>query len=188
LSRVYPRRRELEHALAAGKRAVQINPSNALAQSNYSLALKEAQRRSDATAAAQAAADISSQVPRFPFNLSILDLLQGNYARGWTGFESRWNGSAELKGAHPPFPVPRWNGEPVRGKTLLLWGEQGFGDAIQFSRFVAMLASRSRRRAARSCGPHSGRCSHFGSAWRPKQSNALRTTARCPSSTITTRC
>jgi hypothetical protein len=36
--------------------------------------------------------------------------------------------------------VPRWNGETLRGKTLLLWGEQGFGDAIQFCRFVPQLA------------------------------------------------
>jgi tetratricopeptide (TPR) repeat protein len=140
LSRVYPRRRELEHAIAAGKRAVQIAPSNALAQSNYGLALKEAQRWSDARAAAQAAADLEPHTPRFMFNLSILDLAQGNYARGWPGFESRWEGSSELNGSYPRFTVPRWNGEPLRGKTLLLWGEQGFGDALQFCRFVPLLA------------------------------------------------
>jgi Flp pilus assembly protein TadD len=140
LARVYPRRLELEHALAAGKRAVQINPSNALAQSNYSLALKEAQRWNDATVAAKTAADLAPDNPRLPFDLSILDLLQGNYARGWAGFESRWEGSTELSGLHPRFAVPRWNSESLRGKTLLLWGEQGFGDALQFSRFVPMLA------------------------------------------------
>jgi Flp pilus assembly protein TadD len=140
LARVYPRRFELEHALAAGKRAVQINPSNALAQSNYSLALKEAQRWNDATAAAKLAMDLAPDNPRLPFNLSVLDLLQGNYARGWANFESRWEGSTELSGLYPRFPVPRWTGESLRGKTLLLWGEQGFGDALQFSRFVPMLA------------------------------------------------
>jgi hypothetical protein len=140
LSRVYPRRRELEHALAAGKRSVQIDPSNALALSNYSLTLKEAQRWDEATATAQAAAENAPQLSRFPFNLSILDLLQGNYARGWANFESRWDGSSELRDSHPNFSVPRWNGEALRGKTLLLWGEQGFGDVLQFSRFVPMLA------------------------------------------------
>ncbi|MDN7180799.1 hypothetical protein M0D69_22950 [Caballeronia sp. SEWSISQ10-4 2] len=66
----------------AGKRSVEIGPANALALSNYSLALKEAQRWQDATEAAKAAADIAPQFPRFPFNLSLLDLVQGNYARG----------------------------------------------------------------------------------------------------------
>ena len=95
---MYPQRCELEHALAAGKRAVQIDASNALAQSNYSLALKEAQRWSDATAAALVAAETAPQMPRFPFNLSLLDLLQRNYPRGWTNFETRWDGSNELGG------------------------------------------------------------------------------------------
>jgi len=142
LTRMYPRRRELEHALAAGKRAVQIDPANALALSNYSLALKEAQRWEEATEAAKAAADIAPQMARLPFNLSILDLVQGNYARGWANFEARWDGSSELRNSYPEFNVPRWNGESLKGKTLLLWGEQGFGDALQFSRFVPMLAKK----------------------------------------------
>jgi hypothetical protein len=139
---VYPRRRELERALAAGKRAVEINPSNALALSNYSLALKEAQRWPEATEAASTAAEVSPGTPRLPFNLSILDLVQGNYARGWANFETRWEGASELRDSHPNFEAPRWNGESLRDKTLLLWGEQGFGDALQFSRFVPMLAKK----------------------------------------------
>ena len=140
LSRIYPRRLDLARAIAAGERAVQIDPSNALAQSNYSLALKEAQRWDAATGAATAAAEASPHAPRFPFNQSLLDLLQRNYTRGWAGFEARWEGSSELANAQPNLPVPRWNGEALRGKTLLLWGEQGFGDALQFCRFVPMLA------------------------------------------------
>lgn len=140
LCRIYPRRRELEHALAAGKRAVQLDPSNVSALSNYSLTLKEAQRWTEATEHAQAAANNAPTIARFPFNLSILDLVQGNYARGWENFESRWNGSGELRNTHPTFTVPRWDGEPLRGKTVLLWGEQGFGDVLQFCRFVPMLA------------------------------------------------
>ncbi|SAL16792.1 TPR repeat-containing protein [Caballeronia sordidicola] len=142
LARMYPRRWELEHALAAGKRAVQIDSSNALALSNYSLALKEAQRWEESTAVAESAVNVAPHMARLPFNLSILDLLQGNYARGWANFESRWDGSGELVNSHPKFNVPRWNGESLKGKTLLLWGEQGFGDALQFSRFVPMLAKK----------------------------------------------
>ena len=142
LTRVYPRHLDLEHALAAGKRAVELNPSNALALSNYSLALKEAQRWPEATEAAKSAAEISPGMARLPFNLSILDLVQGNYARGWANFETRWNGSSELRNSHPNFTMPRWNGESLRDKTLLLWGEQGFGDALQFSRFLPMLAKK----------------------------------------------
>jgi len=142
LSRIYPRRWELDRALSAGKRAIEIDPSNALAQSNYSLVLKEAQRWPEATETAEAAVNIAPGMPRFPFNLSILDLVRGNYARGWANLESRWDGSNELLSSHPNFAVPRWNGEALRGKTLFLWGEQGFGDALQFCRFVPMLAKK----------------------------------------------
>ncbi|WP_213780173.1 tetratricopeptide repeat protein [Caballeronia sp. dw_276] len=142
LTRMYPRRWELEHALVAGKRATQIDPSNALALSNYSLALKEAQRWKESTEAATAAVDLAPHMTRLPFNLSILDLVQGNYARGWANFETRWDGSSELRNSHPKFNTPRWNGESLKGKTLLLWGEQGFGDALQFSRFLPMLAKK----------------------------------------------
>jgi tetratricopeptide (TPR) repeat protein len=142
LTRIYPRHWELERALAAGQHAEQIDPSNALALSNYSLALKEGQRWEEATATAKAAAEIAPQMARLPFNLSILDLVQGNYARGWANFEARWDGSGELRDSHPKFNAPRWNGESLKGKTLLLWGEQGFGDALQFSRFVPVLAKK----------------------------------------------
>lgn len=140
LTRFYPRRFELEHALAAGKRAAHINPSHGLALSNYSLALKEAQRWTEATDVNLAAIETAPDLPRFLFNLSILDLLQRNYARGWENFEHRWIGSDELAGVGPKFASPQWKGESLRSKTLMLWGEQGFGDVLQFSRFVPMLA------------------------------------------------
>jgi tetratricopeptide (TPR) repeat protein len=140
LCRVHLRRFDLEAAIHAGERATFLSPSNALALSNYSLVLKEAQRWDDATLAAQAAITADPKADRYQFNLSILDLVQGNYSRGWAGFETRWHGSSELRDAYPAFNAPRWSGESLHNKTLLLWGEQGFGDAIQFCRFVVPLA------------------------------------------------
>jgi Tfp pilus assembly protein PilF len=40
------------------------------------------------------------------------------------------------------FAQPRWMGEPVAGKTLLLYAEQGFGDTLQFCRYAALAAAR----------------------------------------------
>jgi tetratricopeptide (TPR) repeat protein len=188
LSRVYPRHRELERALAAGKRSVEINPSNSLALSNYSLALKEAQRWPEATEAAETAVNIAPGMPRLPFNLSILDLVQGNYARGWANFESRWDGSSELRNSHPDFPVPRWNGEALRGKTLLLWGEQGFGDALQFSRFVPMLAKKVHAQGGTLVWAAFKAVHPLMARMAPKGSNACRTTGRCPRLTSISRC
>ncbi|EGD06476.1 TPR repeat-containing protein, partial [Burkholderia sp. TJI49] len=49
----------------------------------------------------------------------------------------------------PALPGPRWQGEPLKDKTLLLWGEQGLGDVLQFCRFVAPLAERVHREGGR---------------------------------------
>jgi hypothetical protein len=69
-------------------------------------------------------------------------LAAGDFARGLAHYESRL-----LKGKQvcPPSPAPRWNGEDLTDKTLLVQGEQGFGDLFQFCRFVPELNKRGAR-------------------------------------------
>ena len=47
------------------------------------------------------------------------------------------------------MPSPTWRGEPLTGKTLLVWGEQGMGDVLQFSRYIPLLAERVHREGGR---------------------------------------
>jgi hypothetical protein len=72
------------------------------------------------------------------FNLAVCLLLQGNYQQGWPAYEDRWT-FAHLKGTLPQLPQPRWSGQDLSGKTILVIGEQGLGDTIQFARFVLNL-------------------------------------------------
>ena len=72
------------------------------------------------------------------FNRAVALLLQGNYAEGWTAYESRWQ-FEHLNGLLPNLPKPRWTGQDLKGKTILVIGEQGLGDTIQFARFVIDL-------------------------------------------------
>ena len=72
------------------------------------------------------------------FNLAVAYLLQGDYARGWPQYETRWS-YEHLAGTQPEFPQPRWRGEDIQGRTLLVVGEQGHGDNIQFVRFLYNL-------------------------------------------------
>ncbi len=66
-------------------------------------------------------------------------LLNGDYREGW--HENRWRwGTGSLKGAKRHQLIPEWRGQSLTGKTILLWDEQGFGDAIQFVRFVPWAA------------------------------------------------
>jgi tetratricopeptide (TPR) repeat protein len=76
-------------------------------------------------------------------NLALTLLLQGNYLEGFQEFDWRW----KLKNFYHIAGVqaPLWRGEPLEGKTILLHAEQGFGDTLQFLRYVPMVASRGAR-------------------------------------------
>jgi hypothetical protein len=69
--------------------------------------------------------------------------LQGNFENGLKLYESRWNSKivSEEIGGKRLFDKPTWLGvEPLQDKTILLYGEQGLGDFIQFCRYVKLVA------------------------------------------------
>ncbi|VWB79502.1 TPR repeat-containing protein [Burkholderia lata] len=140
---------DLDGALACAARLVELAPDNALAMNNVALAMKEAQRWDDAERYAARACELAPGDASYRFNLAIVQLVRGNLAAGWRGHEARWDGAGELRGRRPVLPGPRWQGEPLAGKTLLVWGEQGLGDVLQFCRFVAPLAERVHREGGR---------------------------------------
>jgi tetratricopeptide (TPR) repeat protein len=142
LANVYRMKLDLPRSLEAGARAVQCAPDNALAHNNYALTLREAQRWEDAAQAAATAHSLAPGDPSMRSNLAMLELMRGNYAQGWPLHEARWDGSIELGGTRPAMPAPVWRGEPLARKTLLVWGEQGMGDVLQFCRYIPMLAKR----------------------------------------------
>ncbi|WNC89672.1 hypothetical protein RI103_18675 [Paraburkholderia sp. FT54] len=149
LTHAYRTNMDLPRALEAGANAVQRAPHSPLAHNNYALTLREAQRWDDAAQAAQTACALAPNNATMRSNLSMLQLLRADYAHGWASHEARWDGSSELGGNRPAMPAPLWHGEPLAGKTLLAWGEQGMGDLLQFCRYVPMLAERVHREGGR---------------------------------------
>jgi tetratricopeptide (TPR) repeat protein len=79
------------------------------------------------------------------WNLSFLHLVAGNFEAGWTEREVRWK--TQMRPAHyPNFSQPRWLGEvDIDGKTILIHADEGFGDTLQFARYLPMLAARGAR-------------------------------------------
>ncbi len=75
-------------------------------------------------------------------NLGVIHLLLGNYHVGWPEYRWRW----QMPGAiRPQVAAPLWQGEPLQGKTILLYPEQGRGDAIQFVRMTKVLSDSGAR-------------------------------------------
>lgn len=76
------------------------------------------------------------------FNEANCRLLLGDTARGWDKYEWRWQ-TRQMRKARRDFPQPLWNGEDtIAGKTILLHAEQGFGDTLQFCRYVALVSGK----------------------------------------------
>lgn len=73
------------------------------------------------------------------FSLALSLLLSGNYEKGWRAYDAR----LQLKENHDDYPylgrLPMWNGKAFPGKTLLVQSEQGFGDILQFVRFLPLV-------------------------------------------------
>ncbi|WP_404841730.1 hypothetical protein [Burkholderia cepacia] len=137
-------RLDLDGALDAATQAYALAPESPLVANNTATVLKEAGQWDAAEAYARRAIDLAPDNATYRHNLSLLQLARGDFASGWRNYEARWVGSGELRGRLPAFAKPRWRGESLAGKTLLVWGEQGLGDVLQFSRYVPQLAERVR--------------------------------------------
>ncbi len=136
----YRRHFNIDAAVAAGQRACDLAPSNALGLMNLAAALREAGRWDEARKATRQAVAVQPENVMCRFALFSLKLLDGKY--DWSDYELRWEGVSEHPMKRPDFPYPTWQGESLTGKTLFLWGEQGLGDVFQFCRYVPLLAGR----------------------------------------------
>lgn len=77
------------------------------------------------------------------WNMALVLLLRGDFDAGWRAYEARWRWD-EFDFPARNFPQPRWQGEPLKGRSILVYAEQGFGDTIQFCRLVMQLLSQTR--------------------------------------------
>ena len=72
-------------------------------------------------------------------NLGVIHLYQGNFKEGWREYDYRWQCAEAIQ---HPYKQPKWRGELLEGKTVLLYCEQGLGDTIHFVRFAKELKDR----------------------------------------------
>ena len=137
LLRVQGRLDEAEDLL---RRAVALRPKDADAWHNLAAALAAQGRLAagEAEWCCRRALSLDPGHAEARYTLGTVQLLGGRMPEGFAGLEWRWRRRGFV--APRAFDLPRWDGSPLAGRTLLLHAEQGFGDTIQMLRFVPALA------------------------------------------------
>jgi len=127
-------------ALSSYDRAIALKPDDAVAYRNRGTVLGDLGRFEEALRSYDRAIELEPDFPEAYRSQGICHLAMGNYEIGWEMYEWRWYVVAprhDLRG-HP------WLGDsPIDGKTILVHAEQGFGDSLQFCRYIPLLAARA---------------------------------------------
>jgi tetratricopeptide (TPR) repeat protein len=131
-----------ELALASFNQAGALDPTSAQTCFNRGAMLEKLRDFAGAIASYNLAIARQPGFADACFNVALTSLRVGDFSTGWTQYEWRWrthNGPIALLGRD--FRQPLWlGGQDIAGKTILLYGEQGLGDSLQFCRYATLVA------------------------------------------------
>jgi tetratricopeptide (TPR) repeat protein len=130
-----------DEALASYDRALAANPNFGQALLNRGVGLQELRRFDEAIATYARALALQPDYAEVHFNEAICRLMIGDFAGGWPKYE--WGWQAKQRGPIRKIAQPLWLGhDDLAGKTIFIHAEQGFGDTLQFCRYIPMVAAR----------------------------------------------
>lgn len=121
------------------RQAVALAPTMAEAHNNLGTALQARAEFDEALACYELALTLDSNLADAHFSRAAHRMRLGDLAGGMAEYEWRWKCKSY---STRRFSQPRWNGEPLAGRTILLHAEQGLGDTLQFVRYAAPVQQR----------------------------------------------
>jgi hypothetical protein len=130
-----------EKALASYDRAVALAPAYADAVNNRGVALLQMKRLDEAIESHTRAIALKPDFAEAYYKRGLAKLLAVRFREGWA--DAEWRGRIEATVAErPKLALPEWRDEPPVGRRILVYAEQGWGDTIQFCRYLPLLAER----------------------------------------------
>jgi Flp pilus assembly protein TadD len=133
---------EFEEALYYTRESLRLAPDSPDSHVNLGMTLARLGKRDEALKSYERALSLNPELPEAHRNRAYIWLARGDFERGWPEYEWRLRCKklVTLK-----VDSPRWNGEPLKGRSILLYAEQGLGDVLQFIRFATVVKERGGR-------------------------------------------
>jgi tetratricopeptide (TPR) repeat protein len=130
---------QYDDGILSYKKSLALRPDYADACNNLANAYQCTGRFEQAVAAYEKALALGVDYASAHWNIGLIHLMKGEYEQGWPEYEWR----LRVKNPHRrDFTQPRWDGGDLHGKRILLHSEQAAGDAIQFFRYIPLIAAR----------------------------------------------